>query len=184
MKEVNRQYALRDFSMLNVKGRDFTLKDLNGHPVTYQIGKGKAAVLYFFSPNYNSTERTKFTDYFNKMAARYAGRQDVVFLGIDKTQIFESDENKRSILRKQKLREFMEQYNYTFDVVLDEMVYNPKNSNGTYFVVSDNYSCEYLSQFYMVGKDGIVRYKHFPPGISTTEKFEREFSAALNLIIK
>jgi peroxiredoxin len=184
MKEVNRKYALRNFSMLNVRGRDFTLKDRNDQPVTYQTGKRKAAVLYFFSPNYNSAERTKFNEFFNKMAVRYAGRKDIVFLGIDKTQIFESDENKRSRLRKQKLREFMEQYNYKFDIVLDEMVYNPKNSNGTYFVVSDKYSCEYLCQFYMIGKDGIVRYKHFPPGISTSEKFEREFSVALNLIIK
>ncbi len=184
IKEVNKKYALRDFSMLNVRGRDFTLKDMNDQPVTYKLGKGVAAVLYFFSPNDSNAERTKFNAYFNEMALRYAGRHDVVFYGVDKTSIFDDDEGKRLILRKQKIQEFINQYDFKFNILLDQMIYNSKNSNGTYFVVSDNYSCEYLCQFYMIDKEGIVRYKHFPPGISTYEKFEREFSAALDLIIK
>jgi len=184
IKEVNKKYALRDFSMLNVKGRDFTLKNMNDQPVTYKLGKGVAAVLYFFSPNDGNAERTKFNAYFNEMALRYAGRHDVVFYGVDKTSIFDDDEDKRLILRKQKIHEFINQYDFKFNILLDQMIYNSKNSNGTYFVVSDNYSCEYLCQFYMIDKDGILRYKHFPPGIDTYEKLEREFSAALDLIIK
>ncbi|WP_457290250.1 peroxiredoxin family protein [Pedobacter sp. UYP24] len=184
IKEVNKKYALRDFSMLNVRARDFTLKDMNDQPVTYKVGKGVAAVLYFFSPNDSNAEKEKFNAYFNEMAVRYAGRHDVVFYGVDKTSIFDADENKRLILRKQKIQEFRNQYDFKFNILLDDMIYNSKNSNGTYFIVSDNYSCEYRSQFYMIDKDGIVRYKQFPPGIDTYEKFEREFSAALNLIIK
>jgi hypothetical protein len=184
IKEVNKKYALRDFSMLNVRGRDFTLKDMNDQPVTYNLGKGVAAVLYFFSPNHSNAERVKFNGFFNEMALRYAGRHDVVFYGVDKTSIFDADEDKRLVLRKQKIQEFLNQYDYKFNILLDQMIYNSKNSNGTYFVVSDNYSCEYLCQFYMIDKEGIVRYKHFPVGIDTYEKFEREFSAALDLIIK
>ncbi|MES2827641.1 MAG: hypothetical protein V4687_05795 [Bacteroidota bacterium] len=184
IKEADKKYAIRDFSMLNVKGRDFTLMDLNGQPVTYELGKGVAAVLYFFSPNASNPERVKFNAYFNEMALQYAGRKDVVFFGIDKTSIFDVDADKRLILRKQKLKEFINQYDFKFNILLDQMIYNSQTSNGTYFVVSDNYSSEYFSQFYMIDKEGIVRYKHFAPGINTYEKLRREFSAALELIIK
>lgn len=171
-----KQYKLPEYSKMNVAAPDFTLSNLKGNQVSLKNFKGKGIVLYFFSPNYPSSSRNEKDSIFNVMATTHGARKDLVFLGIDKTQIFEQDEVKREVIRTDKLKEFMMQRNYQFEVLLDKLNYNSKNSGFTYFSVADDYSSGDMSQFYIIDKAGMVKYKSYGG-----TNFQRELKAALAL---
>jgi peroxiredoxin len=171
-----KQFKLPEYSKLNVAAPSFTLKDLKEDEVSSENLKGKGVVLYFFSPNYSNSFGSSRDSIFNAMATRFSDNKDLIFLGIDKTQIFEQDEIKREHIRTYKLKEFMTIKDYTFRVLLDRLNYNPKNTGLTYFSVADDYSSGDMGQFYIINKAGIVKYKSY-----SGTNFQRELKAALAL---
>ena len=176
LRTSENQFQLPEYSKLNVAAPSFTLTDLKGEEVSSENLKGKGVVLYFFSPNYSNSVGDSRDSIFNATATTLINNKDLVFLGIDKTQIFEQDEIKREHIRTYKLKEFMTVKDYTFRVLLDKLNYNPKNTGLTYFSVADDFSSGDMGQFYIINKAGIVKYKSY-----SGTNFQRELKAALAL---
>lgn len=171
-----KQFKLPEYSKMSVVAPKFVLTDLNGDEVSSENLSGKGVVLYFFSPNYSMQFENSRDSIFNAMATNFSYNKDLIFLGIDKTQIFEQDEIKREHIRTYKLKEFMTIKDYTFRVLLDRLNYNPKDTGLTYFSVADDYSSGDMGQFYIIDKAGIVKYKSY-----SGTNFQRELKAALAL---
>jgi peroxiredoxin len=176
LRTSENHFQLPEYSKLNVAAPSFTLADLKGEEVSSENLKGKGIVLYFFSPNYSNSFGNSRDSIFNVMATKFSDNKDLIFLGIDKTQIFEQDEIKREHIRTYKLKEFMTIKDYTFRVLLDRLNYNPKNTGLTYFSVADDFSSGDMGQFYIINKAGIVKYKSY-----SGTNFQRELKAALAL---
>jgi len=176
LRTSENQFQLPEYSKLNVAAPSFTLTDLEGEEVSSENLKGKGVVLYFFSPNYSNSTISSRDSIFNALATKLSANKDLIFLGIDKTQIFEEDEIKREHIRTYKLKEFMTIKDYTFRVLLDKLNYNPKNTGLTYFSVSDDFSSGDMGQFYIINKAGIVKYKSY-----SGTNFQKELKAALTL---
>ena len=171
-----KQFKLPEYSKMNVVAPKFALTDLSGDEVSSENLKGKGIVLYFFSPNYSIQFENSRDSIFNAMSKKFSDDKDLVFLGVDKTQIFEQDEIKREHIRTYKLKEFMTLKDYTFTVLLDRLNYNPKDTGLTYFSVADDYSSGDMGQFYIIDKAGMVKYKSY-----SGTNFQRELKAALAL---
>jgi peroxiredoxin len=176
LRTSENQFQLPEYSKLNVEAPSFTLTDLKGDEVSSENLQGKGIVLYFFSPNYSNSFGNSRDSIFNVMATKFSDNKDLIFLGIDKTQIFEQDEIKREHIRTYKLKEFMIIKDYTFRVLLDRLNYNPKNTGLTQFSVADDFSSGDMGQFYIINKAGIVKYKSY-----SGTNFQRELKAALAL---
>jgi peroxiredoxin len=176
LRTSENHFQLPEYSKLNVAAPSFTLADLKGEEVSSENLQGKGIVLYFFSPNYSNSFGNSRDSIFNVMATKFSDNKDLIFLGIDKTQIFEQDEVKREHIRTYKLKEFMALKDYTFNILLDRLNYNPKNTGLTYFSVADDYSSGDMGQFYIINKAGIVKYKSY-----SGTNFQRELKAALAL---
>lgn len=181
IRKVDDAYALPEYSKIKRKSIDFTLADLDGLPVSLADYKDKTVVLYFFSPNYSSWARDSINSYIDAQARKLAEKKGIMLLGIDRTPIFENDESRRKELRMDKLKEFVREKSYTFKVLLDDFQYDPGRSVN-YFRVATDYTSDSMAQFFIIDKDGIVRYKSYPTDRTTPERFAREFTAALKLV--
>jgi cytochrome oxidase Cu insertion factor (SCO1/SenC/PrrC family) len=181
IRQVDGKYVLPEYSKIKRKSIDFTLADLDGVPVSLTDYRNKTVVLYFFSPNYSSWGRDSINSYIDAQARKSAGKKDIVFLGIDRTPIFENDESRRKALRIAKLKEFVREKGYTFKILLDDFHFEPWNSVN-YFRVAADYTSDSTAQFFIIDKDGIVRYKSYPTDRTTPERFVREFTAALKFV--
>ncbi|RZK09577.1 MAG: redoxin domain-containing protein [Flavobacterium sp.] len=171
-----KQFKLPEYSKMNVVAPKFVLTNLNGDEVSSENLKGKGVVLYFFSPNYSNLIANSRDSIFNSMAIKNSDNKDLVFLGIDKTYIFEQDEIKREHIRTYKLKEFIAIKDYSFNILLDRLNYNPKNTGLSYYSVADDYSSGEIGQFYIIDKAGMVKYKSY-----SGTNFQRELKAALAL---
>lgn len=183
IRKIDERYVLPEYSKIENKSIDFTLADLDGLPVSLSDYKGKTVVLYFFSPNYSNSARDSINAYFDAQARKAAARKDLVFLGIDRTAIFEDDEVRSKTMRTAKLKEFVREKGYTFKILLDDFHYDPRSSANSYFRVSTSYTSTSLSQFFIIDKKGMVRYKSYPSDQTSPERFAREFTAALKLVV-
>lgn len=181
IRKVDDAYVLPEYSKIKRKSIDFTLSDLDDLPVSLADYRNKTVVLYFFSPNYSSWARDSINSYIDAQARRSAGRKDIVFLGIDRTPIFENDESRRKALRMAKLKEFVREKGYTFKILLDDFQFDPGRS-VSYFRVATDYTSDSMAQFFVIDKGGLVRYKSYPTDRTTAERFAREFTAALKLV--
>jgi tetratricopeptide (TPR) repeat protein len=181
IRKVDDAYILPEYSKIKRKSIDFTLADLNGLPVSLADYKYKTVVLYFFSPNSIGWAGESINSCFDAQAKNAAGRRDIMFLGIDRTAIFENDESRRKALRMAKLKEFVSERGYTFKVLLDDFYFDPGRS-ASYFRVAADYTSDSFFQFFIIDKKGNVRYKSYPNNQTTPERFIREFTAALKFV--
>lgn len=177
----DQQYKVPEYSKLNLKSINFTLNDLEGDQFSLAEHKGKSVILYFFNSKYTNPDQNARNGYFNQKAAEYKSNKNIVFVGIDRTPAFDSDETTREEMRLESLKSYLKHNNLNFRVLLDNYIYDPKNSGNTYFRVADEYSSDSSCQFYMIDRKGMVRYKSYiiPGGFN---RFMRDFSGALKLI--
>ncbi|RZJ77904.1 MAG: TlpA family protein disulfide reductase, partial [Chryseobacterium sp.] len=169
------------YSRLNIKSIDIKLNDLNGVPFSLSEQRGKSVVLYFFRANSEDEEQLAKHRYFDQLVRKYESHKNIVFVAIDKTSAYDTDDSIRNKVRLGILKNYLEKYDLKFRVLLDDYHYNSKNSGLTYFRVADDYSSDWSSQFYLIDKKGMVRYKSYiiPGGF---KGFSRDFSKSLKII--
>ncbi|WP_285058849.1 redoxin domain-containing protein [Pedobacter ginsengisoli] len=176
-----RQRPVHSRGRLDVKSIDFTLKDTNGNLFTLSEQRGKSVVLYFFTTKHTDTRKYYVNGYFNEIAAAHQSRSDLLFVGIDNTWIPEPDKNKREKMRLENVGKYLANRDFKFKVLMDDLHYDAANWEKSYFKTADIYSLKGTSQFYIIDKKGIVRYKSFING-GDPEDSALELSRALNSI--
>jgi len=181
LKKADEQYTLPEFGQFNVPCIDFTITGTDNKSVSLSVYKGKPIVLYFFSMDYNTPQQDAFNASFNKIVNAHQG-SNIVFLAIDKTSVSETDEVNGKPLRIQKVNKFLSDNGFNFKVLLDDFHRDPISTSGSYYAVSKLYSSDSSCQFYVIDKNGIVRYKSFPYSPMPVEQFTRELTAALRLV--
>src|SRR5690606_6542120 len=115
-----------------------------------------------------------------KIVAEYQSKKDVVFVGIDRSHLNLSNEDRDQEERLKKLKNYIESRKVTHKVVLDEWI--PRtDKRPEHYRIANDYSVSGNSQFYVIDKDGIVKYKNSAIH-ADLDYFYRELKAALKLI--
>lgn len=180
LRRADEEYQFPTECKLNVPSIDFALKDIDNKPVTLSNYKGSPVVIYFFSVAEDSKQWNAFKVGFDNISKKYKNRKPV-FLLIDRSSVSQTDENSGRPLRIQKIKQFLTQNEVDNKILLDDFHQDTKQSNFSYYRVSDLYSSDSLGQFYVIDKDGMVRYKSFPYYPMNAHRFSRELSTALKL---
>ncbi len=119
---------------------DFTLKDLNGTPVTLSSLKGKVVVVDFWA-TWCGPCKASFP-YLQKVYEKYRSNPDVVFLALD---TWEHDDDHTAKLANAK--KFMAENKYTFPVLIDEKLVDKYGVEGipTKFIIDKKGSIAFTS---------------------------------------
>lgn len=176
-----RQRPVHSSGRLDVKSIDFTLKDTDGNSFTLSEQLGKSVVLYFFTTKHTNPRKYYVNGYFNEIAAAHQSRGDLLFVGIDNTWLPEPDKNKREKMRRENVGKYLANRGFKFRVLLDDVHYDAQDLEKSYFKTASAYSLKGSSQFYIIDKKGIVRYRSSING-GDPEGSALELSRALNLI--
>lgn len=165
---------------LDVASINFTMNDIQGNPFVLSNLIGKSVVLYFFSVP--ATARAAMSnEYFNKVAAEYQSREDVVFVGIEKSYNQSIAEAAGKAERLEKLKKYIERNKLTYQVIQDQWIPGA-NAYGGHFKLAEEYSVNGISQFYIIDKKGTVRYKN-DGSQQIPSYFYTQLRAALKLIM-
>ena len=143
----------------DVKSIDFTLKDLDGKPFTLSDHLGKTVVLYFFKTNLGSEYRYEMNTRFIEVAASQQSKKDILFVGIDRSSIYNSNEANKVPERIKRAKEYVAGEKSNFKILLDELVNEPEQKNS-HFRVSHLYNSS-PGLFYIIDKKGMLRYRYY-----------------------
>ncbi|HLR36882.1 MAG TPA: TlpA disulfide reductase family protein [Chitinophagaceae bacterium] len=142
LSNLNKIKNLKE-GMLHIETPLFTLKDLNGVDVSLQNLRGKVVILDFWAtwcrPCIESFKGMK------RLKDKYKDDKEVVFLFID-----EDDPQPNEESRIKKIRDFLQEKNYRFRVLLDT---KDKNS------VQQKYFISGIPVKVVIDKKGIMQFK-------------------------
>ena len=130
--------CVRDQNMINKPAPDFTITDLNGDVVSSQDLRGKIIVLDFWATW--CMPCVKSLPGMQKAVNKFSSDDDVVFLFIDCWE--------KGVNVKQNVKNFLEQNNYTFQVIIDS-----KNN------VVKKFKVNRIPTKFIIDKKGFIRHK-------------------------
>jgi len=179
IKIRDKRLKIIKYNELDVTSINFKLNDIQGKPFVLSNLIGTSVVLYFFTVP--TTARSAMSnEYFNKVAAEYQFREDVVFVGIEKSYNQSIAEATGKAERLEKLKKYIERNRITYPVIQDQWIPGA-NAYGGHFKLAEEYSVDGTSQFYIIDKKGTVRYKNSGSQYIPAY-FYTELKAALKLI--
>ncbi|MCW2263100.1 MULTISPECIES: TlpA family protein disulfide reductase [Sphingobacterium] len=131
--------------LVNEEAPNFSLKDLSGKEVSLASLKGKTIILDFWAtwcgPCVNSFPGMQ------KAVDKYKNDSSVAFLFINTSERGTEDPT-------EKLRKFIDDRNFTFDVLVDQ-----KDKNTKKYAVSDAFQITGLPTKIIIDKNGQIRFK-------------------------
>ncbi|MEJ7559841.1 MAG: redoxin domain-containing protein [Pedobacter sp.] len=175
---VYKPYGLE---LTGVEAIDFSLKDLDGRNVSLKDYRGKNVVLYFFQP-YSDWD-PEIERYLAKKVDSIKSAANIELLGIDESIIFGANEAKCRELRRVGAAAFFKKAGVSFPILLDIYVHKPEIYwSDRYLDVSADYGANRSGSFFLIDKNGMVRYKGSARASTSLEHFKKEFSASLKLL--
>jgi len=152
--------------MIDEKGIDFTLKDLDGKSVSLSSLKGKIVILDFWA-TWCGPCKASFPG-MQKVVNKYKADDSVVILFVD---TFERGKD-----RTQKVADFIKKNNYSFHVLFDNQL---EDSND--FEVAPKYGITGIPTKIIIGPDGNIKFRAV--GYSgNTEKLVNEMDMMIELL--
>jgi thiol-disulfide isomerase/thioredoxin len=152
--------------MIDEKGIDFTLKDLDGKSVSLSSLKGKIVILDFWA-TWCGPCKASFPG-MQKVVNKYKADDSVVILFVD---TFERGKD-----RTQKVADFIKKNNYSFHVLFDNQL---EDSND--FEVAPKYGITGIPTKIIIGPDGNIKFRAV--GYSgNTEKLVDEMDMMIELL--
>jgi hypothetical protein len=174
-------YKLPGLVITDVKAIDFSLSDLRGRTVSLKDYHGKNFVLYFFSPS--ADVEPEIEPYLVKKVDAIRSTGKIELLGIDENVVLTSNKVRSNELRDSIGNAFFKKAGISFPLLLDTYVYKPELYwSDRYLDVSSDYGVRRSKVFFLIDKNGMVRYKSSDGAFVSLEQFRTEFSAALKLI--
>lgn len=132
--------------VLNTPSHDFTLKDLSGKTVSLADYKGKIVILDFWA-TWCGPCKMSFPG-MQLAVNKYKADKDVVFLFIDTWEHTKPEATKKAVTS------FIDDHKYTFHVLLDE-----PEANSKQFKAIAPYGVDGIPTKFIIGKDGLVKFK-------------------------
>ena len=132
-------------SRISKSPADFTLKDMNGTPVTLSLLKGKVVIVDFWA-TWCGPCKMSFP-YLQKVYEKYQNNENVKFLAVN---TWERQKDYDSQLANAK--KFIEDNKYTFPVLIDE-------KNDDQFKVISNYDVDGIPTKFLIDKKGNIAFK-------------------------
>ncbi len=132
-------------SRISKSPADFTLKDLNGTPVTLSLLKGKVVIVDFWA-TWCGPCKMSFP-YLQKVYEKYQGNESVKFLAVNTWERLKDYDAQLVNAKK-----FIEDNKYTFPVLIDE-------KNDDQFMVISNYDVDGIPTKFLIDKKGNIAFK-------------------------
>ena len=132
-------------SRISKSPADFTLKDMNGTPVTLSLLKGKVVIVDFWA-TWCGPCKMSFP-YLQKVYEKYQSNESVKFLAVN-TWERQKDYDAQLVNAKK----FIEDNKYTFPVLIDE-------KNDDQFKVISNYDVDGIPTKFLIDKKGNIAFK-------------------------
>jgi thiol-disulfide isomerase/thioredoxin len=132
-------------SRISKSPADFTLKDLNGTPVTLSLLKGKVVIVDFWA-TWCGPCKMSFP-YLQKVYEKYQGNESVKFLAVNTWERLKDYDSQLANAKK-----FIEDNKYTFPVLVDE-------KNDDQFKVISNYDVDGIPTKFLIDKKGNIAFK-------------------------
>jgi thiol-disulfide isomerase/thioredoxin len=146
---------------------DFTLKDLNGLPITLSQLKGKVIIVDFWA-TWCGPCKMSFP-YLQKVFEKYQNNDDVKFLAVNSWE-----RQKDYVDQLVNAKKFIEENKYTFPVILDE------KSDDQFKVIGD-YEVEGIPTKFIIDKKGDIAFKSIGfDGPSMEDELTQQIEMLLN----
>ncbi len=152
-------------NILDENAPPFTLKDLSGKKVSLTDYNGQIVILDLWA-----TWCAPCIAAFPAMQQLVNKHQDVVFLFIV------VDEKGKNVL--DRVKRFIEKYNYTFQVLLDE----PVSQGSDKHIITSSYQPNGIPAKYYIDRSGKLRFKS--KGFSTDTELTNEVEAKISIMNK
>ncbi|MGS2740155.1 redoxin domain-containing protein [Sinomicrobium sp. M5D2P17] len=156
-------------NMLDEEAPAFSLKNLDGEDVALSSMKGKVVILDFWA-TWCGPCKSSFPG-MQKAVTKYKDNPDVEFLFID---TWEGDKPE---VRLKKVKDFIDQNQYTFHVLLD----TPVSEGSREFDIVDKYGVEGIPTKIIIGPEGRINFRSV--GYSgNNEKLVEELDIMIELL--
>jgi thiol-disulfide isomerase/thioredoxin len=132
-------------SRISKSPADFTLKDMNGTPVTLSLLKGKVVIVDFWA-TWCGPCKMSFP-YLQKVYEKYQNNESVKFLAVNTWERLKDYDSQLANAKK-----FIEDNKYTFPVLIDE-------KNDDQFKVISNYDVDGIPTKFLIDKKGNIAFK-------------------------
>jgi thiol-disulfide isomerase/thioredoxin len=146
LEKISHEKQLTDIKkkLIDEKGIDFTLKDLDGKSVSLSSLKGKIVILDFWA-TWCGPCKASFPG-MQKVVNKYKDDESVAILFVD---TFERGKN-----RTRKVADFIKKNNYSFHVLFDNQL---EDSND--FEVAPKYGITGIPTKIIIGPDGNIKFR-------------------------